>query len=140
MANESTEDLLAQVPLFKGLSKKHLERVAGLTTRVEVPEGTVLAKEGTEGYEFLVILSGEIEVIRGGDVISMTGPGGYVGEIALLEHRPRTATLVTKTPAVLEVINRLEFATLLEDEPEIADKIRATAQARMAELDKLAKG
>jgi CRP/FNR family transcriptional regulator, cyclic AMP receptor protein len=140
MANDSTEDLLAQVPLFKGLPKKDLDRVASLTTRVEVPAGTVLAKEGTEGYEFLIILSGEIEVIRGGDVISMTGPGGYVGEIALLEHRPRTATLVTKTECVLEVINRLEFATLLEDEPEIGTQIKATAAERIAELDKLAKG
>jgi CRP-like cAMP-binding protein len=64
------------------------------------------------------------------------GAGDYIGEIALLEHQPRTATVVATTAAIVDVMSQSEFATLLHDEPEIAEKIKATASERLAELDK----
>src|SRR5262245_20486553 len=94
----TTEELLAQVPLFKDLSKKHLQQVSNLATRIDFPAGKVLAQEGEPGHEFVVILDGEVEIRKGDEVIATRGPGSYVGEIALLEHRPRTATVVATTP------------------------------------------
>jgi CRP-like cAMP-binding protein len=79
-------------------------------------------------------LEGEIEVRHGGDVIATRGAGSYVGEISLIDHRPRPATVVAKSPVVIDVIGQRGFATLLEQEPEIAEKIKATATARLAEL------
>jgi len=134
MADATTEEMLAKVPLFEGLSKKHLRQVASLATRLDEPAGKALTKEGQRGMEFIVILDGEVEVRRGDEVIATRGPGDYVGEIALVEDVPRTATVVTKTPATIEVIGRQEFSTLLADEPEIAAKIRETAAKRLAEL------
>src|SRR5262245_53495051 len=131
MARPTTDGLLAQVPLFKDLSKSHLRRVRSLTTRVDVAPGRVLAREGGAGHEFVVVLEGDVEVRQGDEVVATCGAGEYFGEIALIEHRPRTATVVATSPAVLDVIGQREFAELLAEEPEIGEQIRATAARRL---------
>ena len=88
------DERLAQIPLFKDLSKKDLRRISGLATRLEEPAGKVLTKEGQQGYEFIIVLEGEVEVRQHGEVIAKRGAGDYFGEIALLDNRPRTATIV----------------------------------------------
>lgn len=130
----STDELLATVPLFKDLSKKHLQRVASLATRLDLPAGRELTREGELGHEFIVVLDGEVEVRVGDQVVATRGPGEFFGEIALLDHRPRTATVVSKTPVVVEVIGQREFATLLADEPEVAEQLETTMAQRLAEL------
>ena len=125
---------LATVPLFQNLSKKQLRLISQLATELEEPAGTVLIHEGKAGHEFIVVIEGEIEVRHGERVIGEHGPGTYVGEIALLEHRPRTATVVAKTPVKLEVIGQREFASLLEDVPELSQQVKATAAQRLAEV------
>jgi CRP/FNR family transcriptional regulator, cyclic AMP receptor protein len=133
---ETTDEMLAKVPLFKDLSKKHLQRIAQLTTRLDLPAGKELTKEGDFGHEFLIVLDGEVEVRHGDKVIAERGPGEYFGEIALLDHRPRTATVVAKTPVTVEVIGQREFATMLADEPEVSAQLMSTMAQRLAELDK----
>ena len=131
MAGASTDELLARVPLFKDLSKKHLRQVRSLATRVDVAPGRVLTREGGAGHEFIIVLDGEVEIRQDDEVVATCGPGDYVGEIALLERRPRTATVVATSSAVLDVIGQREFAELLAEEPEIAEQIRATAARRL---------
>jgi CRP/FNR family cyclic AMP-dependent transcriptional regulator len=135
MEHGKTEDWLKQVPLFQGLSKKQLRLVSSLATRLNEPAGAVLTKEGRQGYEFIIVLDGEIEIRKGDRVVATRGPGSYVGEIALVDNRPRTATVVAKTPVVIEVIARREFRGLLAETPELADEIMATMAKRLAELE-----
>ena len=94
------DERLAQIPLFQGLSKKELRNLSSLATRLEEPAGKVLTKEGQQGYEFIIVLEGEVEVRQHGEVIAKRGAGDYFGEIALLDNRPRTATVVAVTPRV----------------------------------------
>jgi len=135
VGRESTDELLARVPLFEGLSKKQLSRVSSLMTSLELPSGKVLARQGEAGHEFVILLEGEVEVVRDDKVIAVRGPGDYIGEIALLDNRPRTATVTAKTNLVVEVLNRVEFASLLANTPEISSQIMATMAQRLAELD-----
>ena len=135
VGRESTDELLARVPLFEGLSKKQLSRVSSLMTSLELPSGKVLARQGEAGHEFVILLEGEVEVVRDDKVIAVRGPGDYIGEIALLDNRPRTATVTAKTNVVVEVLNRVEFASLLANTPEISSQIMATMAQRLAELD-----
>ena len=107
---ERIDEQLAKVPLFSGLSKKELRLISQLATYLEEPAGTVLTQEGKPGHEFIIILSGDIEVRQGNRIVAERGPGSYIGEIALLDHRPRTATVVAKTPVSIEVIGQREFA------------------------------
>jgi CRP-like cAMP-binding protein len=129
------DERLADVPLFKGLPKKHLREISSLATQIKGDEGKVLTREGEVGNEFIIVLEGEVEVREGNNVVATRGPGDYIGEIALLDNRPRTATVVAKGPVVLEVIGRREFNTLLHDVPEINEHILATMAQRLAEVD-----
>jgi len=131
----TTEELLAQVPLYNDLSKKQLQQVSLLATRIDAGAGKVLTREGEVGKEFILILEGEVEIRRGDDVIATRGAGDHIVEIALIEHQPRTATVVATTPVVLDVIGQREFATLLKDEPEIGEHIKATARERLAAIE-----
>jgi CRP/FNR family cyclic AMP-dependent transcriptional regulator len=135
MTAESREDQLARVPLFEGLSHRQLRDISGLMTPIDLQAGKQLTVEGAMGREFLIVLEGEIEVSRDGKTIATRGAGDYVGEIALLDGRPRTATVTAKTDVLAEVLDRREFAALLEKSPEISSQIMATMAQRLAELD-----
>ena len=129
------DEHLAAVPLFEGLSKKQLRRISSLMTRLDEPAGKVLTREGQQGYEFFIVLEGEVEVRQGDQLVATRGPGEYVGEIALLDKRPRTATVVATTPVLVEVLSRREFMGLLAEVPELSEQILATMAQRLADLD-----
>ena len=131
----STDERLARVPLFDGLSKKQLSQISSLMTRVDLVTGDVLARQGEIGREFVILLEGEAEVARDGKVIAVRGPGDYIGEIALLDNRPRTATVTAKTDVAAEVLNRAEFSSLLADAPDLSSKLMATLARRLAEFE-----
>jgi len=133
--HDRIENQLAAVPLFEGLSKKELRLVAQLSTYLEEPAGAVLTREGETGREFIIVLDGDVEVRKGDQVIATRGPGTYVGEIALLDHRPRTATVVATTPVRIEVIAQREFAALMAEVPEISQKLIPAMAKRLADLD-----
>jgi CRP/FNR family transcriptional regulator, cyclic AMP receptor protein len=140
MAGKTTEELLAQVPLFAGLSKKDLQEVSSLATRLNLSEGRELTHQGGRGYEFVVVLEGTVDVLIDGKVVATCGAGDFFGEMALLEHRPRSATVVAKTDVAIDVIGRSEFSVLLEVHPEIEKQLRAAMERRLAEDEALLGG
>ena len=125
---------LAAVPLLEGLSHRELEFVSQSATRITVPPGYVVAREGRRGNEFMVLLDGTVEVRHDGRVVATRGRCDYIGEIALLTGRPRTATVVTTSPVTLDVIARREFLALVSDIPEVSERMRAAMPDRIAEL------
>ena len=133
MSAKTIDEQLAGVPLFAGLSSRELRSVGSLATRVQVPAGAKLAHQGKAGREFLIVLDGTVEVRVDDEVVATCGSGQFFGEIALLEHGTRTATVVATTDVVVDVINQAEFATLLADHPEIADALRAAMDQRLAD-------
>jgi CRP-like cAMP-binding protein len=129
------DEQLAAVPLFAGLSKRQLRRISSLMTRIDRPAGQVLTTEGQPGFEFFIVLEGEVEVRQGDRVIATRRSGEYVGEIALLGRRPRIATVVATTPVSLEVLSRREFVSLLAQAPELSEQLLATMAQRLANLE-----
>jgi CRP-like cAMP-binding protein len=132
---EDLEQRLAQVPLFATLPKDQRLVIAQLATHLEAPAGEELTREGDEGREFIILLDGEVEVSRGGQVITTLGPGSYLGEIALMAHRPRTATITAKTPVSAESIGRSGFALALAEVPGLSGELLAAMASRLAQLD-----
>jgi CRP-like cAMP-binding protein len=123
------DEWLGEVPLFQGLSKKQ-PRLASPATRLDALAGAVVVRESGQGSEFIIMVEGYVEVRRAGGLIATRGPGEYVGEMAPVDHHPRTATVRTITPARMEVIARREFDTLLADVPDVADRIHARIAER----------
>jgi CRP-like cAMP-binding protein len=116
-------DALSDVPLFAGLSRRHLRHVAGLTEEESFTQGVKLAEEGQPGETFYVVLEGEAKVIRGGRRIARLLPGDFFGEIALIDGGPRTATVVAETPIATLTITRKRFRKMLEEDPSIVVKM-----------------
>ncbi len=102
-------DLIASVPLFAHCSKRELEQIASVADEIDLSEGKELMREGALGREFFVILEGSAEVTRGGEAINTLGPGDFFGEIALISHGPRTATVTATTGADLYALERDDF-------------------------------
>lgn len=113
-------EYLRQVPLFEPLTPDELDHVAGAATDLHIEAGNVLMREGTLAHEMLIITSGTVEVTRDGEHVADVGPGGFVGELALLTHRERNSTVTTKTAIEAIHIDGRRFSTLLEDAPMIA--------------------
>jgi CRP-like cAMP-binding protein len=132
---EALEERLAQVPLFATLPKAQRLVIAQLATHLEAPAGEELTHEGEEGREFIILLDGEVEVRRDGQVIATLGPGSHFGEIALMAHGPRTATITAKTPVAAEAIGRSGLALALAEVPGLSDELLAAMASRLAQLD-----
>ena len=128
-------DLLKGVPLFSKLDKKGLEDVAQIADEIDLPAGKEMATEGDRGREFFVIISGEVEVRRKGRKVATLGPGTYFGEIALLSHKPRTATVTAVTPLRLLVIADRQFVDLLDTMPELWLKVARSLAERITADD-----
>ena len=127
-------DNLASVQLFEGLSAAQLRGLSQLSTLVELPAGATLAREGSTGREFFMVVAGEVEVIRGHELVATRGPGSHLGEIALLERCPRTATLVAKTHVSVAVANSGEFAAMLRLVPTLAERLYASTTQHLIHL------
>ena len=122
-------------PFFAGLHRRELAEIAKVTEDLEVEEGKVLTREGDSGREFFVIVDGEVSVERGGREVRRLGDGDFFGEIALLEDRPRTATVVARTSLRFFVLTRQSFKSLVARRPEIEEKVRAAIQERLGADD-----
>jgi CRP/FNR family transcriptional regulator, cyclic AMP receptor protein len=128
---------LERVPLFAGLSPKEREKVARWADTVDLPAGKHLLEEGRLPHEFFVILDGEVEVLHEGTHLATLGPGDFFGEIALVDDRPRTATVVAESPLRALVVTDRAFRTLLDRSPEIESKVMSARAARLAPDDDL---
>jgi CRP-like cAMP-binding protein len=132
--------LLERSPLFAGLSRDLLARIAALADEEEVGAGTTLTHEGRyEGY-FYVVVAGTVEVRRGGELIDTSGHGSYFGEIALLDAGSRTATVTTLTPCLLLRIDNRGFEAMLEADPSIRDALEAEMERRLERMDAAREG
>ncbi|HKI93579.1 MAG TPA: cyclic nucleotide-binding domain-containing protein [Gaiellaceae bacterium] len=123
--------LLRRVPLFARCSNRDLGRIASLADELHVRDGHTLTAEGKPGREFMVLVDGSAEVRRKGRRVAVLGPGDFLGEIALVTNRPRTATVTTTSPVRLLVLTERDFRTLLRDVPTIQAKVLEAVAARV---------
>jgi CRP/FNR family transcriptional regulator, cyclic AMP receptor protein len=125
-------ELISKVPLFSRCSKHELQQLAAAADEIDLPEGKVLTREGDRGREFFVLLGGTAVVQQGGQTIRTLGPGDFLGEIALISHEPRTATVITTSPVQALVITDQSFAALLDHLPSVERTVLQTLADRLA--------
>ena len=129
-------EALRKAPLFEGLARRELIELAKVTDDLEVEPGKVLCKEGQPAREFFVIVDGEVEVRKRGKNVTTLGPGDFFGEIALIEHGTRTATVTAKTPLRFFVLHSRAFNGLMDSAPGVERKVlRALARRVLGDSD-----
>lgn len=127
--------LVANVPLFRKLDAVRISDIVAALKARNVPARYAVVRRGERADAMYFILSGEVMV----DIHPQPkrlGPGDYFGEIALLKHGPRTATVVSETDCGLLVLGTDDFERLLRDVPALAEQLRKTMTERLAELER----
>ena len=107
-------ELLRGVALFDGLSDQQLTELTRLLGEVEHPAGTVVTRQGSPGPDSYILARGEVTVLVHGAPPRRLGPGELIGEMALLNAQPRTATVIADTDVTLLVAGPSFFAALLD--------------------------
>ena len=110
----SVVDQLKAVPLFQGMTEPALEAVCGLATEVRFADGQAVTVEGEPGEAFYVVVDGQLRVSRHGKTIRDLGPGDFLGEISLIDGRPRTASAVAIGDVTALAIERPAFQELMD--------------------------
>jgi CRP/FNR family cyclic AMP-dependent transcriptional regulator len=128
-------DRLEEVGLLAGCSRRQLRAIARISEVIEVPAATVLARAGTAGDEFFLILDGSARVEVSPRKRSRLEPGQYFGEMSLLDGGPRSASVTAETPLRLLVIKRRDFTTLLKEAPELTQSLLATLSQRVRQAE-----
>ena len=126
---------LAAVPLFEGLSKRHLRRIAKLAHLRRFASGSVMARTGDPGRSFYVLLEGSAKVNRTGRRSLRLGAGAFFGEMALIDDSPRSADVVAEGDVLALTIDRAGFAKLLRAEPALAQALLRTLAARLRAVE-----
>jgi voltage-gated potassium channel len=127
-------DKLKEIPLFKELGARTLQRILKIANEVDVPAGQVMVQPGLEGSGLFVVEEGTVLVERPGTKIEL-GPGSFFGELALLTpHALRTARVRAKTDVRCLAIGRYDFAKLLEQEPKFALTMLQELAERLIDL------
>ena len=116
-------EYLHTLPLFEGLPDRVLERLDGHLYDAGVKAGTRLTAEGANAYETFIVVEGVAEVVVDGKPVGEVGPGELVGEVAVLQHSRRTATVTAKTHMKLIVINSREIDWLFSHK-DLAERVR----------------
>lgn len=123
-------DLLRRVPLFSDLDDDELEQIAPSFKERTFDAGAVIAEEGKGGVGFFVIEDGTAKITVRGKERATVGPGGYFGEIALIDDGPRTATVIAEGELHCYGLTSWEFRPLVEANSTIAWKL-LQAMAKM---------
>ena len=118
---------LTAIPIFSELSEDEAKRLAAFATETSAAEGQMLMKEGDYSVELIAIEEGTADVIQGGETIATLGPGDLIGEMGLLERRPRNADVIASSPMRLIKLTHWEIRRMSE---ETVSRIQATIEER----------
>ena len=135
-SKKSYLESLRRVSLFSSCSNKDLEKIAKAGDEVIMTAGSLVVDQGQTGREAFVILKGSATVRRNGKKVATLGPGSVVGELSLLDHGPRTASVVADTDCTMLVISQRQFLGVLDSIPALSHKMLATLAGRIRELDR----
>lgn len=127
-----------KVPVLSGLSHAVLEDLASRMTLEEVPDGTVVVRQGEVGDRLYIVKGGEAEVVARGEEgreteLATLSKNDYFGEIALLRDVPRTATVRARGPVELYSLGREDFQRLLGRSEQLKGAMTGTSDARYVE-------
>jgi CRP-like cAMP-binding protein len=127
--------ILHGVPLFADLDERSLQAVAVLAREATFKAGEILMLEGEPGDAFYVIVEGTVRVERGDRAVRSMTAGGFLGEIALVDRSPRTATATCVSDVRLLEIRAHEFERLMASLPAVDRRIRSAIDRRVRGSD-----
>jgi len=135
------EDTLARVELFSGLDKKELRTLAESCQERKYAAGTRIMSQGDTGVGLYVITGGKVRITHSGgsgqpeEGLGTAGAGDVLGEMALLDDLPRSATITAVEDVTALILPIWEFRTVLRSHPEIALKLLSVLSRRLRKAE-----
>ncbi|MGV1098649.1 ATP-binding protein [Thiovibrio sp. JS02] len=122
---------LKQIDLFHFFSEEELNSFARKVKKVPLASGEVLFREGEQGQEMYILLSGLLKIFRGNRVIDIIRPGNYIGEMAIIEKQPRSASVAALEDSVLLRVPYTVFAEYFAQQPKSLVAMMQTLSKRI---------
>jgi len=130
-------ELLRQMPIFATCSQRELEQVLALTVPTELDAGTILTRQGAAGGIAYILASGQAEVVRDGRRLAVLGPGDVVGELSLIDGKPRSATVAALSDLEVLQIDARDLTRLLQKAPSVTRALLVALAGRLRDADAL---
>jgi CRP-like cAMP-binding protein len=127
-------ELLRNVKLFEGADEECLTVLADQLREVAFETGAYIAREGEMGTGFYLIVRGSAAVQRHGKELARLGPNDYFGELSLLSHKPRVASVIAAEPTYCLALASWELDGVLQTNPRIAVTMLKEAARRLHEV------
>jgi CRP/FNR family transcriptional regulator, cyclic AMP receptor protein len=131
-----TAAVLAGVPLFAGVPKRHVARLAADTVQEVFEPGQTVVAEGMLGEAMFVVLGGTARVTRGGRRVGAVLPGDFFGELSVIDGGPRSATVAADTELTVLRLSRPTLRRLIEQDPSISIPILVGMVARLRQISR----
>ena len=109
----------------------------GVFDSFRLSAGEVLFHEGAEGDRMYVVLEGQVEILVGRTVVETATEGGIVGEMALIDDVPRSASVVVASPCRLVAIDRKRFHSLVQSDPAFATHVMKVLADRLRNMNRM---
>jgi serine/threonine protein phosphatase PrpC len=116
-------EVLKQMPLFRHLTYKEIMRVLNLTEVADYAVGEDVMREGEPGDDLFILLRGRVRLHKDAAYITTLMPGAHLGEMALVDRTPRSATATAEEPSRLLILRRQEFYEILRKDPPLSVKL-----------------
>lgn len=131
----STIELLKKVDLFAGLDDKYVDLLVPSCNQKTFAAGDMLVEEGKEGIGLVVIASGKVKVVKGEaqTEVGTHGPGEFIGEMAVLDGAPRSASVIAVEETECLILPSWVFNAAMKEHPEIALAILPVVIGRFRE-------
>ena len=129
--------VLRTIPLFAGLSPSDLRSVADIAEERSFVDGDVIAVEGETGDELHIVLAGTVSVVRGEGgttPVARRGQGEVVGEMSIITHAPRVASLIAEGDVRTLRIGSREFESMIRERPDVSLAVMRELAERLGAL------
>lgn len=135
---DSRIQVISQLPLFRGVSQGHLEKIAACGTFIRLAKGSVLMEQGAPGRSMIVLLRGKVKVEQGSvasqlSTVAYRGAGDVVGEMSLVDDAPRSARVTSITDCHAFQIRKEDFQRVVLENPATCLELLKSVMARLRE-------
>jgi CRP-like cAMP-binding protein len=130
MTDAPNPQKLEKLSRFEGLSTEDLKTITKAGTEVHQPAGWALISEATPADKAYLILDGTVSIRQHGNEIAQLGPGDIIGEMAIVDHKLRNASVISLTPLDVIHFTRAAIEQLANDVPSFGEALRETSEDR----------
>ena len=110
------------------------------TDTTDLSPGEAVFREGDKGDVVYVVLEGSVDIVVGGTVVETAARGAVLGEMALIDDSPRSASAIAKTASRLVAIDRRRFQFMVQQTPNFSIHVMKVMAERLRRMDRLLVG